>query len=49
MIELLLITVGALFLALIGCAVFNPRCGDTEEALAEQQARVMQAIALSVV
>ena len=48
MIELL-ITVSALFLALIGCAVLNPRSGDTEEAVAEEQARRMQAIALSVV
>ena len=45
----LLITISALFLAMIGCAVLNPRSGDTEEAVAEQQARVMQAIALSAV
>jgi hypothetical protein len=45
----LFITVSALLLAMMGCAVLNPRSGDTEEAVAEQQARVMQAIALSVV
>ena len=48
MIELL-ITVSAVLLALIGCAVLCPRSGDTEEAVAEDQARAMQAIALSVV
>ncbi len=45
----LLITVSALFLALIVGAVLNPRSGDTEEAVAEEQARRMQAITLSVV
>jgi hypothetical protein len=45
----LLITVSALLVAMIGCAVLNPRSGDTEEAVAEEQARRMQAIALSVV
>jgi hypothetical protein len=46
----LLITVSALLLALIGCAVLNgqSRSGDTEAAVAEEQARRMQAIALSV-
>ena len=29
----------ALFLATIGCAVLNARSGDTEEAVAEEQAR----------
>ena len=45
----LLITVSALFLAMIGCAVLNSRSDDTEEALVEEQARMMQAIALAVV
>ena len=45
----LLIIVSALSLATIGCAVLNPRSGDTEEAVAEEQARAMQAIALSVI
>jgi hypothetical protein len=49
--SLLLITASALFLTMIGGAVLNrqSRSGDTEEALAEEQARMMQAIALSVV
>ena len=34
----LLIIVSALFLGTIGCAVLNPRSGDTEEAVAEEQA-----------
>jgi hypothetical protein len=45
----LLITISALFLAVIGRAVLNPRSGDTEEAVAEELAMRMQAIALSVV
>jgi hypothetical protein len=45
----LLIIVSALFLATIGCAVLNPRSGDTEEAVAEEQALTMHAIALSVI
>ena len=48
----LLITLSALFLAMFCCGVLDGQLsrssGDTEEAIAEEQARVMQSIALSV-
>ncbi len=48
----LLITLSALLLAMIGCAVIGPQSSnsgrDTEEAIAEERARRMQAIAISV-
>jgi hypothetical protein len=48
----LLITLSALFLAIFCCGVLDRQLsrsgGDTEEAAAEEQARVMQSIALSV-
>ena len=48
----LLITLSALFLAMFCCGVLDRQLsrssGDTEETVAEEQARVMQSIALSV-
>ena len=46
----LLITFSALLLAMIGCAVLRPQSwrSGTEEAEAEERARLMASIALSV-
>jgi hypothetical protein len=48
----LLITLSALFLAMFCCGVLDRQLsrtgGDTEESVGEEQARMMQSIALSV-